>query len=149
MHKRGCPQVIPAICATRATDVSGGVSGSTAFGRNVGWWQQTPPRFVLLLGQQVFLSPNHKGCTYVGCGNEHPPWSLPMTTAEKDKIKGMSPLCPMCLSAKSCSKRSATRRLCTSPFHWGEQGSTSRRTLGRQKQGGVQSMLTCAFRTHV
>jgi hypothetical protein len=37
---------------------------------------------------KFFSVPNHKGCTFVGCSNEHPPWSLPMTTAEKDKIKG-------------------------------------------------------------
>jgi hypothetical protein len=37
---------------------------------------------------KFFSVPNHKGCTFVGCSNEHPSWSLPMTTAEKDKIKG-------------------------------------------------------------
>jgi hypothetical protein len=69
--------------AAKATTAGAQPSAGASGGGN-----KTPRGLCYSFACKFFSVPNHKGCTYLGCGNEHPPWSLPMTTAEKDKIKG-------------------------------------------------------------
>ena len=65
--------------ATSAAQSSAGASGGGS---------KNPRGLCYSFACKFFSVPNHKGCTFAGCSNEHPSWSLPMTTVEKDKIKG-------------------------------------------------------------
>jgi hypothetical protein len=49
---------------------------------------KTPRGLCYSFACKFFSVHNHKGCTFVGCSNEHPSWSLLTTPVEKDKIKG-------------------------------------------------------------
>jgi hypothetical protein len=68
--------------AARTAVAQSSAGGSTSGSKN-------PRGLCFAFACKFFSVPNHKGCTFNPCRNEHPAWTLPMSDGEKDKIKGV------------------------------------------------------------